>query len=275
MKTTSFALLMLVLIAPGLAQTPGGPLTSPAQPQAVAPSATTQPVPAASTTAVQPAAPADDSRLIVPAETTIPMMLITPINTKSAFVGESIYLESVYPVTAGNRILIPRGSSIRGAITQVVRPGRVKGRAQIGLRFDELVLPNGTTVQLRAVLSGFGSESGDRFKPNEGRIEAEGTKGRDAGTIARDGVEGGVVGTVIGAERGSIGEGAAIGGGAGALAGVITVLATRGKDVLLPHGTSLELKLTQPINFSRWEVEPRSPYDEGPSLPRREYGPRT
>ena len=272
MKATTFTLLLLFFALSGFAQTPGGPVT-PAQPQPAAPAESANPTVAAPAVLGQPAG--DNSRIIVPAETTIPLMLITPINTKSAFIGESIYLESVYPVTAGNRIIIPRGSSIKGAITQVVRPGRLKGRAQIGLRFDELVLPNGTTVQLRAVLSGFGSESGDKFKPNEGKIEGEGTKGRDAGTIARDGVEGGITGTIIGLERGSPGEGAAIGSGAGAMAGVITVLVTRGKDVMLPHGTSLEMKLTQPINFNPWEVQPRSPYDEGPSFPRREYGPRS
>ena len=200
-------------------------------------------------------------------------MLLTPINTKSAFVGASFYCESVYPIAVGNRIVIPRGSSIRGAITQVVRPGRVKGRAQIGLRFDELVLPNGTTVQLRAVLSGFGSAGGEKLKPDEGKIEGEGSKGHDAGTIVRDGIGGGLSGTMIGAIEGHPGEGAAIGGGAGTLAGVITVLATRGKDAVLPHGTSLELKLTQPLNFSQWEIQPRSPYEEGPYAPRRGPGP--
>ena len=256
MKAISLILFMLVLVLPSFAQTPAGPVSPAAQPQPAAPPST-----------------GDDSRIIVPAETTIPMMLLTPINTKSAFVGASIYCESVYPVTVANRIVIPRGSSIKGAITQVVRPGRVKGRAQIGLRFDEMVLPNGTTVQLRAVLSGFGSAGGEKFNPGEGKIEGEGSKGQDAGTIVRDGVSGGVIGTIIGAETGHIGEGAAIGSGAGALAGVITVLVTRGKDAVLPHGTSLELKLTQPLNFSQWEVQPRSPYDEGPNAPRRGYGP--
>jgi type IV secretion system protein VirB10 len=216
----------------------------------------------------------DNSRIIVPAETTIPLILETPINTKSAYVGETIYCESVYPITVGNRIIIPKGSSVRGAVTQVVRPGRVKGRAQLGLRFEQLILPNGTTVQLRAILSGFGSERDDKFKPNEAKIEAGGTVGKDAGTIARDTARGAEGGLIIGIMKGHTAEGLGIGSAVGATAGVIQVLLTRGSDIVLPHGTSLELTLTQPINFSRWEVQPRSPYDEGPALPRREYGPR-
>lgn len=200
-------------------------------------------------------------------------MLLTPINTKSAFVGASFYCVSVYPITVGNRIIIPKGSSVRGTITQVVRPGHVKGKAQIGMRFDEMVLPNGTTVQLRAVLSGFGTTGGEKYKPDEGKIEGQSSKGEDAGKVVGTTISGGEMGTIIGLERGAPGEGAAIGAGAGAAAGIIWVLASHGKDAVLPNGTSLELKLTQPLNFSQWEVQPRTPYDEGPNMTRRPLGP--
>ena len=60
------------------------------------------------------------------------MILMNTINTRSAYVGESIYCESIYPITVGNHIIIPKGSSIRGTVTEVIRPGHVKGRAQIG-----------------------------------------------------------------------------------------------------------------------------------------------
>ena len=272
MKAITLSLLVLALSLPSFAQTPGGPVLPASPPQPAAPAA--QPPPTAPAPPAEPALTPDPSRVVVPAETAIPLMLITPINTKSAYVGESIYLESVYPISVGNHVVIPRGSSIRGAITQVVRPGHVKGRAQIGLRFDELVLTNGTTVELRAVLSGFGSESGDKFKPKEGKIEGEGTKGQDAGKIIQSGLGGAEMGTIIGGIKGHVGEGAGGGAAAGAVGGLIWVLASRGKDVLLPYGTSLEMRLTQPINFSAWEVEPRTPYDAGPAFPRREYGPR-
>ena len=40
------------------------------------------------------------------------MILMNTINTKSAFVGQAIYCESIYPITVGNHIIIPKGSSI-------------------------------------------------------------------------------------------------------------------------------------------------------------------
>ena len=281
MKAITLSLLMLALALPSFvfAQTPAGPVGPPAQSPPAAPVET--PAPAASAPAANaPAAPADspvavaNSKIVVSADTTIPMILMNTINTKSAYVGQSIYCESIYPITVGNHIIIPKGSSIRGTVTEVVRPGRVKGRAQIGLRFDELILPNGTTRHLRATLSGFGSPGNDKFKPKEGQIEAGGSKGKDAQTVAQTTITGTELGTLIGWSQGHPLEGLGIGSAVGAATGVALILATRGKDIVLPHGTSLELQLSQPVTFDREEVEPPSRYDAGPTIPRREYGPR-
>lgn len=274
MKAITLSILMLALALPGLAQTPAGPVGPAAQPQPAAPAETATPAPGA------PAVPADspaataNSTIVVPADTRIPLILNNTINTRSAYVGEAIYCESIYPITVGNRIIIPKGSSIRGTVTQVIRPGRVKGRAQLGLRFDELISPNGTTRQLRATLSGFGSERDDKFKPQEGKVEGGGSKGKDVGTVVQTTVPGAEIGTIVGAAKGAPLEGLGIGSAAGAAAGVAWVLATRGKDVVLPYGTNLELQLLQPVNFDRIEIDPPSQYNEGPTIPRREFGPR-
>jgi type IV secretion system protein VirB10 len=215
-----------------------------------------------------------NSKIVVPADTTIPMVLISTINTRSAYIGQSIYCESIYPITVANHVVIPKGSSIRGTVTQVIRPGRVKGRGQLGLRFDELILPNGTTRHLRATLAGLGTAHDDKFNPKEGQIEGGGSKGKDAQTVAQTTITGTELGTLIGWTQGHPLEGLGIGSAAGAATGVALILATRGKDIVLPHGTSLNLELSQPVSFDREEVEPPSHYEEGPTLPRREYGPR-
>jgi type IV secretion system protein VirB10 len=216
----------------------------------------------------------DNSKIVVPGNTTIPMILMNTINTRSAFVGQAIYCESIYPITVGNHIIIPKGSSIRGTVTEVIRPAHFKRHALIGLRFDELILPNGTTRHLRATLSGFGSEGNDKFGPKEGKIEGGGSGGADAEKVLRTTIPGAEIGTIVGAHEGNWAEGLGIGSAIGAAAGVGWILATRGKEMVLPHGTSLDLELSQPVTFAREEVEPPSRYDEGPSMPRREYGPR-
>ncbi len=223
--------------------------------------------------AVSPAKQQPDSagsKVVVPAQTTIPLTLKNAISSRTAQVGQAIYCETIFPITLGNRIVIPVGSSVKGEVTQVIRPGRVKGRAQLGLRFDTLILPNGTTRSLRATLSGFTGSGNEEFRRRESKIEGESSKGRDAGTIAQTTITGAEIGTIVGAAKGSPGTGLGIGSAAGAAGGLITVLATRGKDILLSPGTSLELQLATPLTFERDEIDPPSRYLEGPALPRRE-----
>jgi len=266
MKVTFLATLLMILSIPGFAQNPVP--VAPVPPVVAAP-------PAAAATAADSALAANNGKFVVSADTTIPLILENTINTRSAYVGQAIYCESVFPITVGNHIVIPKGSSIRGTVTQVVRPGRVKGRAQLGLRFDELILPNGTTRHLRATLSGFGTEGNDKFKPTEGKVEGGGGKGKDAGTVARTTIPGAEIGTIVGAAKGAPLEGLGIGSAAGAATGLVWILASRGKELVLPHGTSLELQLTQPVTFDREDVGGAvSRYESGPAMPRNEYGPR-
>ena len=277
MKAIFLSVLVLSLAVASLAQTPGGPVAPPAPappaapPETVAPAAPAPSVPAAP---VESPVAVDNSKIVVPADTIIPMILINPINTKSAYVGQAIYCESIYPITVRNHVIIPKGSSIRGTVTEVIRPGRVKGRAQLGLRFDELILPNGTTRHLRATLAGFGSEGDDKFKPKEGQIEGRGSKGEDVGKVLGTTLPGAELGTIVGAAKGAPLEGLGIGSAVGAATGVVWILASRGKDIVLPHGTGLDLELSQPVNFDREEVEPPSNYDAGPNITPHEYGPR-
>ncbi|MGO8788898.1 MAG: hypothetical protein ACLQVL_16155 [Terriglobia bacterium] len=274
MKAITLSILMLALAIPGFTQTPAAPTGPAVQPQTAPPA---QPANPPATTPAPPAGspvPVASSKIVVPADTTIPLILENTINTKSAFVGQAIYCESIYPITVGNRIIIPKGSSVRGTVTEVVRPGRVKGRAQLGFRFDELILPNGTTRHLRATLAGFGSTGDDKFKPKEGQVEGGGSKGKDAETVARTTIPGAEIGTIVGAAKGAPLEGLGIGSAAGAATGLIWILATRGKEVVLAYGTNLDLQLSQPVTFDHEELDPPSHYDAGPAIPRREYGPR-
>lgn len=262
MKAIALTLLVMAFAGTGLAQTKVEPVASaPAANPASPPSTPAKPT-------------SDGTTFVVPAETTIPLILQNTINTKSAYAGQFIYCESIFPITVGNRIIIPKGSSVRGTVTQVLRPGRLKGKALLGLRFDELVLPTGATLPLRAVLSGFGTTGDDRFNPQEGKIQGAGSKGADARKVAETTITGAELGTIVGAGKGGTLEGLGIGSAAGAAAGAIWVLASRGKDIVLPYGTSLELKLTQPVTFMNYDLEPASRYDSGPQMPAPEYRPR-
>jgi type IV secretion system protein VirB10 len=203
------------------------------------------------------------SRIVVPAATEIPLTLKNAINSRTAFVGQAIYCETIYPITVGNRIVIPVGSYVKGAVTQVVRPGRLKGKAQVGIRFESLTLPNGTTRPLRATLASYGGSGDEGFKREEGRIEGQSTKGEDAGKVATTATQG----TIIGGLSTRSGKGAGVGALSGGVAGLIWVLATRGKEIVLPPGTNFDLELSSPLSFDRDEIGAPTRYDEGPALP--------
>ena len=48
--------------------------------------------------------------------------------------GDRVYLETVFPIMVNGRIVIPPGSYVAGTVTQVKKPGRVKGRGEIYVR---------------------------------------------------------------------------------------------------------------------------------------------
>ena len=210
------------------------------------------------------------STLMVPADTTIPLRLMNTINSRTVQPAQAIYCETIFPITVGNRIVIPRGSSVKGSVTQVVRPGHLQGKAQIGIRFETLILPNGTTHSLRATLSGFGGTGQEGFQPKESKIEGASSKGDKAGKVAETTITGAEIGTIAGAASGSPGKGLGIGSLAGAAGGLVWIMASRGKQIVLPSGTNFELQLSAPLTFGRDELDPPSRYDAGPALPHRE-----
>src|SRR5512138_3506004 len=68
--------------------------------------------------------------VVVPAGTIIPVTLTTRISTKNAKDGDGVYGKTAFPITVDNKIVIPEGAYVRGKITEIKRPGRVKGKAE-------------------------------------------------------------------------------------------------------------------------------------------------
>ncbi len=218
----------------------------------------------------RPQAPA---KLIVPSDTRIPLELVSALSSRTAYVGQQVYCRTVYPITVNDRILIPVNTYIKGEITQVKRPGHVRGKAQIGLRFDSITLPNGVTRSLNATLSNYAGNGKEGFNKTESKITGQGTKGKDAETVGITAAEGASIGAISTISAGRSGLGAATGGAAGGLAGLIYVLATRGKEIVLPRGTSLELELLRPLSFYPDEIGIRENYPAGPAFQKRDPGP--
>src|ERR1700688_386401 len=73
--------------------------------------------------------------------THIPLGLINSVSTKHSAPGDRIYLETVFPIVIDSHIVIPPGSYVTGTVTDVKRPGRIKGRGELYVRFDSITLP--------------------------------------------------------------------------------------------------------------------------------------
>ena len=89
----------------------------------------------------------------------------------------------------------------------------------------------------------------------EGRIAGEGSKGSDAKTVGQTTSAGAGIGSLGGAIAGHTGAGLGIGAAAGAVAGLAGVLGSRGPDVILPPGTTMELVLNREMVFTFEELQ--------------------
>jgi type IV secretion system protein VirB10 len=201
------------------------------------------------------AAPAANAppEIVVPAGTKIPLALLNSLNTKHTSEGDRVYLQTSFPIVLGGRIIIPKGSYVTGTVTEVKRAGRVKGKGEIFLRFDSLTLPNGVTRDFRARLGGADADAGELDR-KEGKITGEGDKSGDARRVAETTAAGAGVGGVAGSAAGHAGMGVGIGAAAGAVGGLASVLVSRGPDVVLPKGTSLEMVLDRPVHYKPAEL---------------------
>jgi type IV secretion system protein VirB10 len=180
----------------------------------------------------------------VPSGTKIPLTLTQGITSKTAKEGDPVYAQTAFPVTQNNRIVIPAGSYVQGVVRRVVRPGKVKGRAELQMSFTSMIFPNGYTVLLPATVQGVpGSQSVDT-KGSEGTIQGQGSKGKDAATIAKTTAAGAGIGAISGS-----GKGAGVGAAAGSALGIATVLLTRGPEIQLDPGASVEMILERELNL--------------------------
>src|SRR5580704_9014172 len=187
--------------------------------------------------------------------THIPLSLINSVSTKHAAAGDRVYLETVFPILSGGRIVIPPGSYVMGTITNVVRPGKVKGRGEFYLRFDSLTLPNGVTRDFRARVSQLDGRASEELDRTEGAIRSEGNKGGDVRTIGETAAAGASIGALAGSAAGAAGMGAGIGAAAGAAAGLVGVMFTRGPEAVLAKGTTLEMVLDRQVKFEASELD--------------------
>jgi type IV secretion system protein VirB10 len=204
--------------------------------------------------AVAMAQDAPDRKYNVEPGTRVPLSLLNSVSTKTAAEGDRVYLESVFPILVDGKIVIPPGSYVAGTVTLVKRPGRVKGKGELYVRFDSLTLPNGVTRDFRGRIGALDGQRGEELDRNEGVVKSEGNKSGDAKTVGETTAGGASLGAIIGSTSRRAGMGAGIGAAAGATAGLVGVLMSRGPDAVLAKGTTIEMVLDRTISYSDEEI---------------------
>ncbi len=193
-----------------------------------APGATATPVATTGSAPVALAAAPAVREITLPAGTRLPIVLDTTVGSDLSRVEEPVRAHLSHAVVVGGVTVLAAGSAVGGVVTDATRSGRVKGRAHVGLRFDT-VSPQGEETRYR-----IRTQAVSRTAPS--------TKKKDAIEIGVPAAGGAIIGAIVGGKKGAA-IGSAVGGGAGT--GV--VLSTRGKEVHVPEGAALVLKLAAPV----------------------------
>jgi type IV secretion system protein VirB10 len=197
-------------------------------------------------------APKGDA-LEIPAGTRVALRLKQAISTKTAREGDPVYAETTFPVVLDDRILVPVGTYVQGKISHIQRGGHIKGRAEMLIHFTSLIYPSGYTVMLPGALENVPSAEHATMKDSEGTIRQDSDTGKKAETVAKTAGTGAAIGGIgTGSWKGA-GIGAGIGAGVGAAIGMLS----RGGDVRLEPGTSVEMVIQRSVALDSSRV-PRS-----------------
>jgi hypothetical protein len=182
----------------------------------------------------------------IPQGSHVLLRMVNSVSTRTAHEGDFVYLRTSSPITLDGQIIVPIESYVQGVVSHAKHSGRVTGRAEIAIRLETLTLPGGKVFRVAPHLSSVDSgETSQQVDHREDSVKQGSGKMEDAGRIAILAGSGAAIGGL--ADRGI--KGAGIGAGAGSAVGLATVLLTRGKEVELKQGTTLDVVFDRKVSL--------------------------
>ncbi len=175
--------------------------------------------------------PLEFEELVVPRDSVIGLQNETPLSSAVARVEDRVEARVTRDVRVGGQVAIPAGSRALGSVTFVEQGGKFRERAQIAVRFDTLVLADGTRLAI-----------------DTETISRQGDAPNASAKIGGGAVAGAILGAIIGGAKG-----AAVGATAGAGAGTAAAVAGGGSTVEIPAGTPVTVRILAPITVT---IEP-------------------
>jgi hypothetical protein len=201
-------------------------------PARVEPTPAPRPVPppsssASTSTTTTPRSTSSVSPLEIPVGTEVDVRLQNALNSGTAQVEDRFEGTTVADVLVDGRVAIPSGSVVRGVVTAVEPGTRTNRTSKMTVSFDQVTV-NGRSYPMRGTVTQ--------------AIEGEGIRGEAGRTAAGAGV-GAIIGGILGGFKGAL-AGILIGGGG-------TIAATEGKEVELPQGSILRVRLDSPVQIDQ------------------------
>jgi hypothetical protein len=161
----------------------------------------------------------------VPSGTELDVRLQNSLNSGTAQVEDRFEGTTLVDLNVNGRVLIPAGSVMRGVVTAVEPGTRTNRTAKMTVSFDQVTV-NGRAYPMRATVTE--------------AIKGDGIRG-EATRAGAGAAVGGIIGAVLGGAKGAL-LGVLIGGGG-------TIAATEGKEVELPQGTVLRVRVDAPLTI--------------------------
>jgi hypothetical protein len=178
------------------------------------------------------------------AGTEIRATLDTPLSARTSKPGDRFTATIAEPARGSvGTIVLPTGSRIEGEVAEPEESKTataLRGKGALSVRFRDLVLPNGQTLTLTAILISVNTTNGrDTRKIDDQSRTPSATRNKD--TV------GGVAASSDGSSPGVAFGGPVKGLAIGSFAGGGYVLSVKGKDVSLPAQTGMVIRLDQPV----------------------------
>jgi hypothetical protein len=180
----------------------------------------------------------------VPAETQVSVQMLSGIHTRVNHPDDLVTARLLQPVYVDGRVALPSGSLLDGRITLLRNSGHAHRPAELGLRFDRIVLPDGQAKPMAGVLAGM-----DKSTKPDLHLDAEGhlTAGR---ALSWKTLTGGVGLGTFGAIKALASGATAVSMSlslAGAAALGFELLWPKGHEVNLPPETRCLIRLNYPL----------------------------
>ncbi len=158
----------------------------------------------------------------IPVGQEIDVRIQSELTSDTAQVEDRFEATTVVDLREGNRVLIPAGSVMRGIVTSVNRASRTDRKGSLTVSFNQVTVGSKNYPMRGTVVDS---------------IESQGIRG-EAARIGAGSAVGAIIGGIIGGVKGAL-IGVLIGGGG-------TMVATEGKDVHVPPGTILRVRMDTP-----------------------------